>query len=209
MTESEFLSIRKMEDSEKESAMSILVITAFYTFFVKQEYIPILLTLALQLTLQYGVCDESCIALADCSLTLLLQFKDFNGSKRMADLAMILLLKLDAKKCIARVFVSLHGGVFAMSNHPKRSLKPLLKGYQEGMFHGDIGHAFINVNAFLLWCFISGHQTSEAGVLADQKVRVQLRMRENHFDLEKRTSKESGYEGLATFYECLTCVAMA
>jgi len=86
----------------------------------------------------------------------------------------------------------------------------------------------------------SGHQSSEAGILVDQKILVQLCLRENNFryacysyillgmveyifgnyelaaemlqkrwDMEKKTSKMPGYRGLATFYECLICVAMA
>jgi len=157
ITTDDFLAIEEMKERNKLAAMKLLILIAYYAYLSKQEYIPIVLTQMLQLTLQHGICNESCIALANSSY-LLLQFKDVAGSKRLAELALLLLKKPQAKKYLPRVYAAVYTGVFCWYNHLKLSETLLWQGYQEGMLIGDIEFAFVNATASLQNRFLYGAQ---------------------------------------------------
>eukprot|EP00957_Ditylum_brightwellii_P138274 10539694-Ditylum_brightwellii.AAC.1 len=96
-TNAELLSLNMMDDNDILDAMKILHLLSLYAYLSSQEHLYIINITMLKLTIQYGVCNESCAALAVCSF-MLVGTENFKESEHIAYLAMTILEKLEAKE---------------------------------------------------------------------------------------------------------------
>jgi len=107
------------------------------------------------LTLQHGVCKESCVALASCSY-FLCEFQDFKGAEYIGGLSIGILEKLKALEYLSQVYICTFGGIFGWIRNSRLNLESILLGYQVGMQTGDIQHAMFNASSYIKNSFFSG-----------------------------------------------------
>uniref|UniRef100_A0A7S1YNH3 KIF-binding protein n=1 Tax=Ditylum brightwellii TaxID=49249 RepID=A0A7S1YNH3_9STRA len=148
-----------MSDTNKIAAMKFLHLLILYTFLSKQDYLPIVIIQSMQLTLNHGICKESCVALASCSY-LLCEFQDFEGSEHIGSLSTGLLERSKAQEYRSQVHLCVYGGVYGFKNL-KLCVEPLMDGYRVGMQTGDIQHAMFNAIQHIKIGFISGQNLIE------------------------------------------------
>eukprot|EP00957_Ditylum_brightwellii_P002543 195369-Ditylum_brightwellii.AAC.1 len=101
MSDVEFLGYKKMSESSNIAAMKFLHLLILYTFLSKQDYLPIVIIQSMQLTLNHGICKESCVALASWSY-FLCEFQDFKGAEHIGRLAIGVLENLKAKEYLSQ-----------------------------------------------------------------------------------------------------------
>uniref|UniRef100_A0A7S1YMJ8 MalT-like TPR region domain-containing protein n=1 Tax=Ditylum brightwellii TaxID=49249 RepID=A0A7S1YMJ8_9STRA len=148
-----------MSDTNKIAAMKFLHLLILYTFLSKQDYLPIVIIQSMQLTLNHGICKESCVALASCSY-LLCEFQDFEGSEHIGSLSTGLLERSKAQEYRSQVHLCVYGGVYGFKNL-KLCVEPLMDGYRVGMQTGDIQHAMFNANCAIKVGIASGLNLKE------------------------------------------------
>jgi len=160
VTDEKLLNQKLINDSNIIAAMKILQLITLYAYLAKQEYLHVIITQMLRLTIQYGLCKETCAALAYCS-SLLVATEDFKGAERIGNLAITLLQKFNAKEYLPQVHVATYPGALAYVKQLKLTLDPLLHGYQIGMQLGDIQYAMTNACRYVISSFLAGRNLEE------------------------------------------------
>eukprot|EP00957_Ditylum_brightwellii_P002419 186089-Ditylum_brightwellii.AAC.1 len=150
-----FLNHHKMNDENMIEAMKFLQILLSYSFFAKQEKLPIIIEQMMQLTIRHGVCKESFTALAYLSF-LLCSLEYFKDSDYIGQLAIALVDMLKANEYLPQVYLAYFSGAASWIRGAKLTLESLLHGYQVGMQIGDIENAMLSALSFSLESFIHG-----------------------------------------------------
>jgi len=153
MSDTDFLGMKEMNDPNMITAMKFFQILTLCTFIAMQDYFALIVSHMMKLTAQYGICKESCAALACCSF--LDGTRDFEASEQLAHFAMILTEKLKAVEYQSQVYCLIYT-LQGWRQHIKLSLTPLMKGYGVGMQTGAIEYAMLNIYSYLSHTFFSG-----------------------------------------------------
>jgi len=151
----EFLNHKMMDNDKMIAAMKFLRLLNFYAFFSKQEHLFFIINQMMNLTLTYGLCRESCTALANLSF-ILCEFGDFKASEHIGQLAMVLLKKFKAQECLPQVYLAIFSGVQSWTKIPRRCLEPILHGYEVAMQTGDVHHAMTCAYTYGMSSFVVG-----------------------------------------------------
>jgi len=155
MKDSQFLALKEMDDDMKRAAMKLLLVLAQFGFQIKSNHFPFALNRMLELTLIYGVCEESCAALAIISFVTCGIHGDWNGSSRTGEIALLLLERLQANEyaCIVTSMVNL---AKSWTEPLRLTMKQLFFSYEIGMQTGAIHDAMISACGYCYNSFFSG-----------------------------------------------------
>uniref|UniRef100_A0A7S4VGD3 Protein kinase domain-containing protein n=1 Tax=Ditylum brightwellii TaxID=49249 RepID=A0A7S4VGD3_9STRA len=154
MTDDQFLSLNNISDDKKTMSMKFLSHLAIYCFMAKINYVPFVFNRMLDLTLNYGVSNESCTALAMSSFLISDSDGDSRASYRIGELALLLVEKLEANEYISQV----HANVYCARswNEMRMTTKPLHHAYKRGMEIGDIQNAMLSAQYYCINRFLCG-----------------------------------------------------
>eukprot|EP00957_Ditylum_brightwellii_P211361 15366088-Ditylum_brightwellii.AAC.1 len=155
MDNSQFLRLKKMDDSTKGVVMKLLHTLSFHCFFSESKYLPFALNRMLELTLSHGVCKESCSAFATISFMLCGLHGDQTGSSRAGELALLLLDISHAKEYESNVrnFVST---TQSWTDPLRLTIKRKFSSYEIGMQTGAIDDAMYSAAGCCYYQFFCG-----------------------------------------------------
>jgi predicted ATPase len=104
MTDAEILSLPRMTDKSKLTAMDVLSKTSVRSFFCTKKFLALCCTMRmLRLTLQYGLCATSAVAVSSYAGLLIGPFKEVELGRRLGNLALQLTVLTNAKEYEARI----------------------------------------------------------------------------------------------------------
>ena len=120
------------------------------------EFVGLITLRMLQLTLSYGLCNETSFSFATYAMLQNGIFNDTKAGRRFAQLSLTILNKSDAKEWAAKV----HALVYFFGAHNQYAISSYLDkfqyGYQIGMDIGDLEYAMYNLLDFAISSFHCG-----------------------------------------------------
>jgi predicted ATPase len=136
----DLIDLPQMTAKDKFAAGNILSGLASATYQVAPELFPLIVSERVNLSIKYGNAPFSSYAYATYGL-LLIGIQDIESGYAFGQLALNLLLKLNAKELKAKTFLIVEGFIKIWKDHVSSTLKPLREGYQSGLETGDLEFA--------------------------------------------------------------------
>lgn len=154
-----------MRDSRTMEAMRFLYVITTYLYYVRKEYLPIVICRMIQLSLSHGVCRESAFAFACYGITLIGVSGNVEESYRIGNLALGLIDRFEARESFARTHCTVYGFLNPWIDPVQSCLPPLKHAIDVGLLTGDTEYAMISVQQYTLLSLVSGQ---ELGRLLDE-----------------------------------------
>lgn len=139
----DILGLSLMRDEEKIGSMRIINAVFPYAFFCGPEYVPLLATTAVQLTLKYGLCALSAPGFAAYAILLCSGLGSKAQGYQSAQLALHILEKFDGVEWIPRVHTLVYGLVMFWRDPVQGCIQPLYDAYRIGLGTGDVDFALL------------------------------------------------------------------
>eukprot|EP00571_Detonula_confervacea_P007895 CAMPEP_0172331684 /NCGR_PEP_ID=MMETSP1058-20130122/62053_1 /TAXON_ID=83371 /ORGANISM="Detonula confervacea, Strain CCMP 353" /LENGTH=1323 /DNA_ID=CAMNT_0013048953 /DNA_START=104 /DNA_END=4075 /DNA_ORIENTATION=+ len=146
----QILNFPRMTDARRLAAMESLQLILLSSFNSPDPRMGVLLvSKAIQMSLEFGLCEASTFAFAMYG-TMLVHgtMKDLEGGYFYGNLAIKLLNVLRASRFKARVFTMVYGLIHIWRDPWQASLGNLLEGYNAGCITGDIEYAFRSTHIY-------------------------------------------------------------
>ncbi len=145
----------KMVDAEKFSIMQVASSMTAPCYLTGSLLFPILVTLQVKLSIQYGNSPMSAYCYACYSVLLHNFLQDFTTTTQFCQLAYRLGSTVEAKNFRSQTFVPIGVYLLHRTSHLRETLPILQAGYQVGLEMGNLESAGYNVNGFCMnvyWC---------------------------------------------------------
>ena len=137
----DILRLPLMSDRKKLGAMRISGIIFLYACFCRPEYIAMLATQSVQLSLKYGLSAMSAPGFASFAFLLCSGTGSTAEGYKFGQLALLILEKFKSKEWVPRVHAPVYGIVLYWRDPIQVCLQPLLDSFRIGLSTGDVEFA--------------------------------------------------------------------
>lgn len=152
----DILNQSEMRDDEKLGAMRILNVIFAYAFFARPEYIAILATKGVQLTMEYGLSASSAPLFAAYAVVLCSSISTMEDGYRFGKFSLQILEKFKINAWIPRVNTFMYSLVAFWRDPIQGCIQPLYDGYKIGLVTGDIEFAYMSVAMYSFMTLFAG-----------------------------------------------------
>ncbi|WP_204105407.1 MULTISPECIES: AAA family ATPase, partial [Spirulina sp. CCY15215] len=157
----DLLDLPPMKEPTKLAALRILASVLSAAYFVNTELFGLIALKQVSLSLKYGNAPLSAYAYCNYGLILCGILVIIKRGYQFGQLGTELLAKLEAKELKSKVFMIFNTFIFHWQDHLKKTLKPLLAGYQSGIETGDIEFAAYCLGIYNNTLFFSGKNLNQ------------------------------------------------
>ncbi|HAX86884.1 MAG TPA: hypothetical protein DCY91_11645 [Cyanobacteria bacterium UBA11370] len=151
----------KMTDAYKLAVMRIIASVCTPTYFIAPQLWQMMVFQKIQLSLKYGNAPGSPFGYADYAMVLCGVEGDIDSGYQFAQLALNLLLRLNAKEFKAKTYLLVEMYIRHWKEHLKETLNPLLEAYQCGLETGDLEYGVFSIFYRLYNSYILGRELGE------------------------------------------------
>jgi predicted ATPase len=168
----QLLRLPPLQDKRIAQILRILQFIQLHVLVAKPKFVPFVWLKSIKLTLENGI---SVLApLAFCSYAALcVTFNRPEEAFRFADLALIMLNRMEVIEYLPRVYVSIYGYIYGYKKDLRASLEPLLTAQCVGHQTGDLEYASVAASMYFVNALESGHSLQ---VILKEALRYRSRM---------------------------------
>lgn len=157
----DLINLPVMKKPTKLAAMRILASVLPAAYFTTPELFGLIALKQVSLSLKYGNSPLSAYAYCNYGLILCGILVIIKKGYQFGQLGVELLAGLNNKELKAKVFMIFNSFIFHWQDHLKKTLKPLLEGYQTGIETGDIEFAAYCLGIYNNSLFFSGKNLNQ------------------------------------------------
>jgi predicted ATPase/signal transduction histidine kinase len=157
----ELIDLQRMVDSAMLVAMRILMLTTHTSYMANPPLFPLIVLKQVNLSIKYGNAIESAFAYATYGLMLCAFLGEIETGYQFCQLALHLLSKFNAKKLKTKIFLVTYCHVRPWKEHLRKTLPPLVEGFQSGLETGDFQFAAMNGYTSCVYGYLSGKELAE------------------------------------------------
>jgi len=159
-TDDDFLTMKEINRGDKIAALRLLGSLSLSARIKDQKLLPLIILRMVQISLCYGICNESILSFAQYGGLLVSLFHDISEGFRLGRLSLHLLEKLKVKASLAPVFLVFYSSVHSCVESHHASLEPLRHSYDTGMKFGNIHYALMSAHQYCIHSFQCGRDLS-------------------------------------------------
>ncbi|MEH2049758.1 AAA family ATPase [Nostoc sp.] len=163
----DLITLPQMTEPEKIAAIRILANVSSSAYVVAPSLLPFIILEQVNLSIQYGNISYSANGYAYYGLMLCGVIGDIESGYQFAQLAYLLLERLNAKEMKARTYVGVQCSVWHWKQPLQNTLAFLREGYQSGLETGDLESATICAFVYVMHSWFVG---KELGDLSQESV---------------------------------------
>ena len=134
---STILEMPKLNDQRQLAILNIAGRVIATGYLLKSDYVPIMISISANITMQHGICKNSFAGLLFGGMILVAVFNDYKGAARIGNSLMKLLEDPYFKDRASHVYMSVYTVLHPWTYQLHGMIKPLLVGYQRALQIGD------------------------------------------------------------------------
>ena len=155
---SSLIDLPEISNPSKLAAIRIMASIASASYLTAPTLFPLTVFEQVNLSLNYGNSSESAFAYATYGLILCGKVGDIDSGYQFGELALSLLERFNAKHLKARTLFVVNVFIRHWKEAARKTLKPLLQGYQSGLETGDLEYAAFCVHFYCSHSYFTGKE---------------------------------------------------
>ncbi|MBD1929542.1 AAA family ATPase [Trichocoleus sp. FACHB-90] len=154
----DLVDLPQMTDPYKLAAMRLLSSIFAAAYIAAPELVPLTVCKQVDLSAQYGNASVSPFAYANYGLLLCGVVGDIDSGYQFGQLALSLLLKLNAQEIKAKTLLIVNIFIRPWKEHLRETLEPLVSVYSSGLETGDLQYAAFGLLMYSYLAYFSGKE---------------------------------------------------
>ncbi len=189
----EIFDLPVMTDQHAQAAIQLCVILSAPIFIGMPSLMPILSTMMVNLSLQFGNTPASLVGYANYGLVLSSFWGDVSKGHRFGELALRLLDRFDAREFKSTILLVFGGWIQHRQESLQASLPTLKDGYIAGMEAGALLNAGYSINCYCEANLLSGitldHWVTEVADYSTALAQLQQYSAQTHLDIKRQVAQ--------------------